>query len=154
MKRIMTATMVLIGLTFFNLACADANTPDEDKKQIEVLIETYQKALATSDATLASSLYTKNAKFMPSAGPSAIGTANIKGSYEYVFSLITVNIAFTIDEVVFIGNYAYVTSTSKGTSLIKATNSTVPEINREFFLFEKEGGQWKIARYMFNKMTN
>jgi ketosteroid isomerase-like protein len=142
MKRIMTATMVLIGLTFFNLACADANTPDEDKKQIEVLIETYQKALA------------KNAKFMPSAGPSAIGTANIKGSYEYVFSLITVNIAFTIDEVVFIGNYAYVTSTSKGTSLIKATNSTVPEINREFFLFEKEGGQWKIARYMFNKMTN
>ncbi len=127
---------------------------DANKKQIEAVIGVYQKALAGADASLAASLYTKNAKFMPQGGPSATGTEAIKGSYAYVFSLLTPTIEFAIDEIVFVGKVAYVTSTSKGTSLIKANNQTVPEINREMFLFEKENGRWKIARYIFNKMSN
>jgi uncharacterized protein (TIGR02246 family) len=155
MKNIITNTILLIVFTFSNNANAQsAKKSEKDKKKIEAVIAVYQKALANSDATTASSLYTKTAKFMPSGGPSAIGTDAIKGSYTYVFSLITPTIEFTIDEVVFIGNYAYVTSTSEGTSLIKANNQNVPEINRELFVFEKENGIWKIARYMFNKMTN
>ncbi len=163
MKKIITSALVLMVFAFCNeikaqSAANSASTNgksnnEKDKSQIEEVINVYQKALSSSDATLASSIYTKTAKFMPSGGPSAIGTENIKGSYNYVFSQITVNISFTIDEVVFIGKYAYVTSTSKGTTLIKATNQTVPEINRELFIFEKENGVWKIARYMFNKMT-
>ncbi len=124
-----------------------------DKQQIEQVLSTYEKSLNTSNAQLASGLYTKNAKFMPSGGPSAIGTENIKGSYEYVFSLIQLNITFTIDEIVIKGDWAIVSSTSKGTTLIRANSQTVPEINRELFVFEKENGAWKIARYMFNKMT-
>ena len=151
MKKIITSALMLIVLTFSNTISAQTS---KDKKEIEAVIATYQKSLANADATLAASLYTKNAKFMPQGGPTATGTAAIKGSYEYVFSLITVNIAFTIDEVVVIGKYAYVTSTSKGTTLIKSNQQTVPEINRELFIFEKENGEWKILRYMFNKMTS
>jgi uncharacterized protein (TIGR02246 family) len=155
MKKMILNALVLIGLTVTTQSFAQSTTDTaKDKKAIEAVIAVYQKALATSDAALASTLYTKTAKFMPSGGPSAIGTDAIKGSYAYVFSLITPTIEFTIDEVVFIGKHAYVTSTSKGVSLIKANNQTVPEINRELFLFEKENGVWKIARYMFNKMTN
>jgi uncharacterized protein (TIGR02246 family) len=150
MKKIVTSALMLIALTLSNTISAQTA---KDKKEIETVIAVYQKALASSDATLASSLYTKNAKFMPQGGPSATGTTAIKGSYEYVFSMIAPNIVFLIDEVVFVGKSAIVTSTSKGTSLLKTTKQNVPEINREFFLFEKENGVWKIARYMFNKMS-
>jgi uncharacterized protein (TIGR02246 family) len=153
MKKIVVSLLVLVAFTCTTKVNAQSKN-DINKKQIEAVIGVYQKALANADATLAASLYTKNAKFMPQGGPSAIGTEAIKGSYTYVFSLLTPTIEFTIDEVVFVGKAAYVTSISKGTSLIKANNQTVPEINREMFLFEKENGQWKIARYIFNKMSN
>lgn len=29
----------------------------------------------------------------------------------------------------------------------------IPEENRELFVFERENNEWKIARYMFNKMS-
>ena len=46
---------------------------------------------------------------------------------------------------------AYATTSSTGTRLIRETGVTVPEINRELWIFEKVEGDWKIARYMFNK---
>ncbi|MEZ4827781.1 MAG: hypothetical protein R3C61_16075 [Bacteroidia bacterium] len=46
---------------------------------------------------------------------------------------------------------AFAVTTSKGTTLIHATGDTIPEANRELFVFEKVNGEWKIARYMFNK---
>ena len=46
---------------------------------------------------------------------------------------------------------AFAVTSSKGTTLIRATGDTIPEANRELFVFEKVDGNWKIARYMFNK---
>jgi ketosteroid isomerase-like protein len=89
---------------------------------------------------------------MPSNGPSAIGQAQVKASYEFVFNTIQLTIAFYIDEIVVNGDFAFARTTSKGTTLIHATGQTVPEENRELFVLQKSGGEWKIARYMFNKM--
>jgi len=125
----------------------------QDKKEIEKLLKAYKEVLNTSDANGAISLYTKDGVFMPSNAPSAIGSENIRGAYEFVFSQIQLNIEFYIEEIVVDHNFAYALTTSKGTTLIRATNETVPEENRELFVFEKENGDWKIARYMFNKMA-
>ena len=125
----------------------------QDKQNIEALLSTYKSSLNTSNAALATSLYTKDGIFMPSEAPSAIGTENIKGAYEFVFSQIQLNIQFFIEEIVIEGNQAFATTTSKGTVLIHAIEQTVPEENRELFVFEKVNGEWKIARYMFNKMS-
>jgi ketosteroid isomerase-like protein len=116
---------------------------------------TYEKALKASDAQLASSLYATDGVFMPSAAPTSTGTVNIKAAYEYVFSLIQPDIKFTIDSfTIFVENdLAYTTSTSTGTSLLKATGEHVPEINREIFVFKRESGTWKIFKYMFNKAS-
>ena len=46
---------------------------------------------------------------------------------------------------------AFAVTSSKGTVKIHANGMEVPEANRELFVFEKEEGEWKIARYMFNK---
>ena len=123
----------------------------QEKQKIEELLNTYKKSLNTSDAKLAQSLYTKDGVFMPTQGPSGIGSEGILKSYEYVFSQIQLNIEFFIEEIQVEGNMAFAVTSSKGTTLIHATNETVPEENRELFVFEKVDGEWKIARYMFNK---
>ena len=123
----------------------------QEKQLIETLLEEYQKSLNTSDAKLAQSLYTKDGIFMPTEAPSGIGSEGILKSYEYVFSQIQLNIEFFIEEIQVEGNMAFAVTSSKGTTLIHATGDTIPEANRELFVFEKMDGDWKIARYMFNK---
>lgn len=123
----------------------------QEKQKIETLLSEYKKSLNTSDAQLAQSLYTKNGIFMPSEAPSAIGTENILNSYEFIFSQIQLNIEFYIDEIEVENEFAFAVTSSKGTTLIHATGETIPEANRELFVFEKVNNEWKIARYMFNK---
>lgn len=123
----------------------------QDKQEIETLLNQYKKSLNTSDATLATSLYAKDGIFMPTEAPSAVGREQIKASYEFVFSQIQLSIEFFIEEILIEGDMAFATTSSKGTTLIHANGQTVPEENRELFVFEKIDGNWKIARYMFNK---
>ncbi|GBD91452.1 hypothetical protein BMS3Abin04_02184 [bacterium BMS3Abin04] len=69
-----------------------------------------------------------------------------------MFSQIQLNIEFYTDEILVENNFVFAVTNSKGTTLIRATGDIVPEENRELFIFGKENGKWKIARYMFNKM--
>ena len=125
----------------------------EEKQKIELLLSTYKKSLNTSDAQLAQSLYTKEGVFMPTEAPSAIGSENILKSYKFIFSQIQLNIEFYIEEIEIENDMAFAVTSSKGTTVIHATGDTIPEANRELFVFEKINGEWKIARYMFNKTT-
>ena len=123
----------------------------QEKQKIQELLKNYEKALNTSDAKLAQSLYTKDGVFMPTEAPSGIGSEEILRSYEYVFSQIQLRIEFAIEEIEVEGNMAFALTSSKGTVKIHANGMEVPEANRELFVFEKVEGDWKIARYMFNK---
>jgi uncharacterized protein (TIGR02246 family) len=123
----------------------------EEKTKIEELLNTYQKSLNTSDAKLAQSLYTKDGMFMPTEAPSGEGSEGILKSYEFVFSQIQLNIEFHIEEIEVEGNMAFAVTSSKGTVKIHANGIEAPEANRELFVFQKVDGEWKIARYMFNK---
>lgn len=121
------------------------------KQEIESLLMTYKETLNTSNAEKATSLYTKDGIFMPSGAPSAIGTENIKGAYDFVFSQIQLDIEFYIEEITIENTMAFAVTSSKGSTLIHANGETIPEENRELFVFEKQNDTWKIARYMFNK---
>lgn len=123
-----------------------------EKSAIEKLLFSYRDALNASDVNKVLQLYTNDGIFMPSNAPSAVGQEQIKGSYEFVFKTIQLNIEFFIDEIVVNGDYAFARTTSKGTTLIHANSQTVAEENRELFVLQKTNGQWKISRYMFNKM--
>lgn len=123
-----------------------------EKSAIEKLLFSYRDALNASDVTKVLPLYTNDGIFMPSNAPSAIGQEQLKGSYEFVFKSIQLNIEFYIDEIEIDGDFAFARTTSKGTTLIHANGQTVPEENRELFVLQKISGQWKISRYMFNKM--
>jgi uncharacterized protein (TIGR02246 family) len=133
---------------------SNQNTMEQttEKTAIEKLLFSYRDALNTSDVNKVLPLYTSDGVFMPSNAPSAIGQEQVKAAYEFVFSQIQLNIEFYIDEIVVNGDYAFARTTSKGTTLIHANKQTVAEENRELFVLQKTNGQWKIARYMFNKM--
>lgn len=124
----------------------------EETQKIKKLLLDYRDALNTSDVEKVMSLYTQNGVFMPSAAPTAVGTDQVKGAYEFVFGQIQLSIEFFIDEIQVLNGYAIARSTSKGSTLIHATGETVPEENREIFVLKQEDGDWKIDRYMFNKM--
>ncbi|MEL7003347.1 MAG: nuclear transport factor 2 family protein [Bacteroidota bacterium] len=127
------------------------NMQKDEKQKIKTLLSEYKRSLNTSDAALAQSLYTKNGVFMPTEAPSAVGSESILKSYEFIFSQIQLNIEFYIDEIEVEKDLAFAVTSSKGTTLIHATGDTIPEANRELFVFEKVNNEWKIARYMFNK---
>ena len=122
-----------------------------EKQEIKTLLFTYRDALNASDVSKVLPLYTEDGIFMPSGAPTSIGTEQVKGAYDSVFSHIKLSIEFYIDEITLNGEYAFARTTSKGSTLIHATGETVPEENRELFVLQKENGEWKIARYMFNK---
>lgn len=161
MKKIALAALVIVAMVSCNqkentesnnnLIDNTENMEKKEKENIEKLLGEYQKSLNGSDAKLAQSLYTKDGIFMPTEGPSGIGSEGILKSYEYVFSQIQLSVEFFIEEIQVEGNMAFAVTSSKGTTLIHANGKTVPEANRELFVFEKVDGSWKIARYMFNK---
>jgi len=123
----------------------------EEREAIEQVLGNYENALNNSDAEAAVALYTEDGVFMPTEGPTATGTEEIRASYTHTFNAIQLSIKFQIDEIEVDGNLAFAKTGSKGEVKVLAADMTVPEENRELFVFQKVNGAWKIARYMFNK---
>jgi uncharacterized protein (TIGR02246 family) len=157
MKTLITTTILLMSFAACqnkteNQSNNSKQNSMEQKAAIEKVLFSYRDALNSSDVNKVLPLYSNDGVFMPSNAPSAVGLAQVKASYEFVFKTIQLNIEFYIDEIVVNGDFAFARTTSKGTTLIHANGQTVPEENREIFVLQKSNGQWKIARYMFNKM--
>lgn len=127
------------------------STPEQTA--IESLLHAYGAALNAASVPQVLALYTPDGVFMPAGAPSAAGLAQVAQSYAGIFANIKLNIALRILEIVVASDYAFASTTSAGTTRIHATGQTVPEENRELFVLQRHDGQWKIARYMFNKMA-
>jgi uncharacterized protein (TIGR02246 family) len=160
MKAItISAFLILFLFHLQNKVKAQTLTKDQNKIEIktteqsaiEQLLYSYRDALNASDLSKVLSLYTKEGVFMPANAPTAKGQEQLKNSYEFVFKTIQLNIKFFIEEMTVSGDCAYAVTNSKGTALVHANGQTIPEENRELFVFKKDNGQWKIACYMFNK---
>ena len=134
-------------------ACAAQDTQGEDQTQIAALLDRYETALNASDVDAVLELYAPDGVFMPSSAPTAEGADQVRASYEFVFSTIQLAIGFSIDEIEVHGDLAFARTGSTGTVRILADGTSAPEENRELFIFEKQRGEWKIARYMFNKTS-
>lgn len=158
-KTLLSFALVATMLAFQNEAEAQSNTVknkrtsavSSEKANIEKLIYSYQDALNASDADKVVGLYTNDGVLIANAAPTAEGAEQVKGTYQYVFNNFTYNLKFTILEVQVNGDSAYARSTSKGNFVTKANGQTIADENRELFVFQKVNGQWKIARYMYNK---
>lgn len=124
-----------------------------EKQKIEDVLERYREAVNTSNAEALASLYQEDAILLPADFPVATGKTAIHNFYAYAFSVLQLELDFNInpDQIMINHDLAYATTDSTGTRLIRESSVTLPEINRELWIFGKVEGDWKIARYMFNK---
>ena len=156
MKRTFRLSLTIVGFItslLFLQSCSkdNDNTESTDKPAIEALLKSYQDALNSSDAEKVVKLFTSDGILLANAAPTAEGAAAVQATYQYVFDNFTYNLVFSILEIEVSGNTAVARSTSKGTFIIKASGQSLPDENRELFVFEKTDGQWRIAKYMYNK---
>ena len=127
----------------------------EEKQKIVNLLKQYETGTNTGDAKLTASLYASEAVLMPEGFTTNVGVEEIFKFYDYAFSALQLNLDFEIDtnQISIAGDIAFATTKSLGTRLIRATSETVPENNRELWIFQRNDGEWKIIRYMFNTLN-
>jgi uncharacterized protein (TIGR02246 family) len=119
---------------------------------VTALLAKYNEALNASSTEAVMPLYAEDGVFMPPYGQSAVGSEAIKKAYDAVFEAITLNVKFTIAEIVEMApDWAFARTNSAGTTTDHTTGAKSAEGNQELFLFKKaHDGAWKIARYSFS----
>jgi uncharacterized protein (TIGR02246 family) len=122
------------------------------KEAVTALLAKYNDALNASSTDAVMLLYAEDGVFMPPYSPSAVGLEAIRKTYDAVFAAITLNVKFTIAEIVALSpEWAFARTNSAGTTLDHATGAKSAEANQELFIFRKTGGgSWRIARYSFS----
>jgi uncharacterized protein (TIGR02246 family) len=119
---------------------------------ITALLAKYNEALNASSTDAVMPLYAADGVFMPPYSESAVGAAAVRKAYDAVFQAITLNVKFTIAEIVEVGpGWAFARTNSAGTTTGHATGEKSAEGNQELFIFKLgQDGAWKIARYSFS----
>ena len=119
---------------------------------VTALLAKYNEALNASSTDAVMPLYTEDGVFMPPYSQSAVGLAAVRKAYDAVFKAITLNVKFTIAEIVDLGpGWAFARTNSAGTTTDHATGAKSAEGNQELFVLKRDDdGSWKIARYSFS----
>ena len=119
---------------------------------VTALLAKYNEALNASSTDAVMPLYAEDGVFMPPYSESAIGSAAVREAYDAVFKAITLNVKFTIAEILELApGWAFARTNSAGTTTDHATGRKRAEGNQELFIFRKDqDGAWKIARYSFS----
>lgn len=150
MKNLLIITLLALTLTV-QAQSERSNKSTIDKQAIENLINEYGAAIKSASVEKVLAVFTKDGVLMAPGAPTATGQDQLKGTYEYVFSAIKLDLKFTILEVTIDKDYAVVRSESAGTTTVLSNNQSAPDAYRELFVVKREGGTWKIACYMYNK---
>ncbi len=116
---------------------------------IEKLIKSYETALNAGDIEQVLALYGTDPVFMPQHAPALVGRDAVRAGYRQVFDTIKLNVRFEIHETQEAGDWAWVRTSSAGRTRILASGKEVTEGNNELFIFRREGGSWRIHRYLF-----
>ncbi|MDB5552150.1 MAG: hypothetical protein JWL86_2134 [Rhizobium sp.] len=149
MKAALAAGIVLLSGT---LSASAVASDSKDRAEIEKTLSAYNAALNSGDTAAVLPLYTEDGIFMPPFSPSAIGRDAVGKSYDAVFKELKFDVKFDIAELVEMApTWAYVRTTSAGTTAHTSTAKTSSEANQELFIL-KQGvdGKWRIARYSFS----
>lgn len=116
---------------------------------ISQVLQRYEQALNASDPAAVMALYGSDPVFMPQNAPAMVGRAAVRTAYEHVFATIRLAIRFETHEVEVLGDQAWARTSSAGRTTVLANGKVLEEGNNEVFVFRREGGDWRIHRYLF-----
>ncbi len=117
---------------------------------IREVLKTYESALNANDVEKILALYGSEPVFMPQHAPALVGRGAVRAGYEQVFATIKLDIRFEVHEIEEAGDWAWARTSSAGRTRILAAGAEVTEGNNELFIFRREGGEWRIHRYLFS----
>jgi uncharacterized protein (TIGR02246 family) len=122
-----------------------------DEQAVAEVLKTYERALNASDTNAVMALYAPDGVFMPQNSPSSVGIDAVRRAYDAVFAAIRLTVEFKLAEIrQLAADWALARTNSAGKVTVHASGESAPEANQELFLFQKLGGEWKIARYCFS----
>jgi uncharacterized protein (TIGR02246 family) len=153
----MKKSIFLFAVAALFASCNDdddntANVQQESDAVKKLVTVSYRDALASSNPDNITDVFTADGIVMGPGSPTANGTAQLNSTYQGIFGAVALDLNFKIDEIILGNNYAFVRSTSAGTVTVNGSGASAPEENREVFIAKKENNQWKLARYIYNKM--
>lgn len=125
---------------------------EADRSAIMATLRAYQTALNAADTTAVLPLYEPDGVFMQPYGPSAIGTDEIRRTYDADFRMLRLQVTFQVAELQMLSpEWAFVRTNSAGTNTLLASGAQSAEANQELFILHRAiDGSWKIARYSFS----
>lgn len=126
----------------------------KDEAAIEKLIKSYINVLSQSKTEAVLALFTRDALLMAADAPTMRGEEQLKAFFDQSFGAIKLEAELEIDEIAINGNSAVVISHSRVRMTLLQTNETHREETRELFILNRDPDDWKIARYMFNKVIS
>jgi uncharacterized protein (TIGR02246 family) len=127
---------------------------EADQTTLKTIVDDYADKISRSDAEALASLFTRDGVVMAPDVPTMDGVDQLKAFFTQAFTTIKLDAVIHIDEVNVDGDHAFVRCHSDVQMTLLATSASHLEHNRELFVFRKDSGEWKIARYMFNKMPS
>ena len=123
----------------------------QDIDAITTLLNSYQDALNSSNTDKITRLYAPDGVLMAPNSPTAVGIQEIWRLYDGLFATFVLQIKFEVIEIVPTApNWAFARTYSTGVVTAKDGDSR-PEMNRDLFILQKFGGEWRIARYCFSR---
>lgn len=116
---------------------------------ISSVLTAYETALNGNDIKTILGLYGSDPVLMPQHAPALEGREAVRVGYEQVFATIRLSVRFDIHEIQEAGEWAWVRTSSNGRTRVLASDVEVTVGNNELFVLRREGGAWKIHRYLF-----
>ena len=124
---------------------------DSNTEAINATLNGYRDALAACDVAAVMKLYAVDAVVMAQNFPTQVGREAVEEWYKTVFKLITLDIHFDVKEVLVVSDeYAFARTSSAGTQKDNTSGAISKEANQELFVMQKDGSDWKIAKYCFD----
>jgi len=135
---------------------AGASTPntEQERASVQAAVAAYFSALDKSDLDGAIAAYTPDAVLTLQGLETAKGTAQLRKVYADAFKALRFASTHTYDEVRVYGDEAFVRTTSGSQTTVLATGEVMQERYREFFILKNIDGQWRIDRYMNNRLSS
>ncbi|RYE03599.1 MAG: hypothetical protein EOP44_06310 [Sphingobacteriaceae bacterium] len=117
------------------------------------LLSGYAEVLNTANTALIPSFYTHDGAFMPN-GYRTLTKEDLENAAGKYLKNANFKISYAIQSVTIKQEYAFIDATAQTTAVSLNENNEVSQISRDFFVLRKEGSDWKIFRYLFNRIQN
>jgi ketosteroid isomerase-like protein len=87
---------------------------------------------------------------MPNNAALSEGKEQLTASFEFLLETFRINISYTIEEIIVNGDHAFVRTSSKVATHVKATGEDIFLKNKELFVLRNQQRDWKISHHIFN----